>query len=179
MKKDISWLQSINSESNELCTAPFWIVKPIFLKVIFINLKDTILLFINFWTLCKRSIASGAKKSKVSKVNGMKHDFETCFLMFYHFICTNFKRCLSRSKTPVFNLTTGESLVKCTQTCFSPIHPYTRTSDGLSFDLPSHGSIKKFTGVYFFIDISTRRNISNMTSLTRSCRYLKLGSSLQ
>jgi hypothetical protein len=42
------------------------------------------LLFITFWTLCKRLAASGARKPKMSKANDMKtlYSYElTCFYL--------------------------------------------------------------------------------------------------
>jgi len=82
-------------------------------------------------------------------------------------------------KGPTPNPTSVETSVKSTQACFPPSHPYTITSAGLSVDLLSSGSVKKFTDASFFTDIPVRLNISKSTSLTKSCLYLKSGSSLQ
>jgi hypothetical protein len=43
------------------------------------------LLFITFWTLCKRLTAAGARKSKMLKANGMK----ACWLSKYTFCDEN------------------------------------------------------------------------------------------
>ena len=59
------------------------------------------------------------------------------------------------------NPTSGETLVKSTQACFPPTHPYTIASAGLRVDLLSSGSVRKFTCASFFTDIPARLNISN------------------
>jgi hypothetical protein len=82
-------------------------------------------------------------------------------------------------KVPVPNSTSGETPVKSTHACFPPTHPYTITSAGLRVYCPSRGSVKKFTGAFFFTDIHARLKISKRTSRTKSCLYLKPGSSLQ
>jgi hypothetical protein len=82
-------------------------------------------------------------------------------------------------KSPTHNTTSGETPIKTTQTCFPPIHQYTRTSARRSVDLPSCGSVKKFTSVSFFTEISACLKISKSTSLTKSCMYLKPKNSLQ
>ena len=82
-------------------------------------------------------------------------------------------------KCPTPNPTSSETPVKSTQACFPPTHPYTIPSAGLSVDLLSSGSVRKFTGAFFFNDIPARLIISKNTSLTKSCLYLKPRSSLQ
>ncbi|MFS7943372.1 hypothetical protein Hanom_Chr06g00499561 [Helianthus anomalus] len=69
--------------------------------------------------------------------------------------------------------------VKSTHACFPHSHPKTRMSEGRSVDLPSNGSVKKFTGASFFTEIPARLRTSYSTSRTKSCQYLKPGNSLQ
>ncbi|MFS7952198.1 hypothetical protein Hanom_Chr07g00604151 [Helianthus anomalus] len=52
-------------------------------------------------------------------------------------------------------------------------------SAGRRVDLPSNGSVKKLTGASFLAEIPAHLNMSKRTSLTKSCRYLNPGSSLQ
>ncbi|MFS7907612.1 hypothetical protein Hanom_Chr01g00073361 [Helianthus anomalus] len=52
-------------------------------------------------------------------------------------------------------------------------------SAGRKVDLPSKGSVRKFTGASFLAEIPARLRTSHNTSLTQSCRYLNPGSSLQ
>jgi len=145
------------------------------------DLEDITLLCMTFWTLCRRSTASGARKPKVSKANGIK----ACWLSEHAFSClaslldATFRAVCPTVKGLTPNPTSGETPVKSTQTCFPPTHPYTITSAGLNVDLLSSGSVKKFIGASFFTDIPARLNISKSTSLTKSCLYLNPGSSLQ
>ncbi|MFS7972086.1 hypothetical protein Hanom_Chr09g00840641 [Helianthus anomalus] len=46
--------------------------------------------------------------------------------------------------------TRGDTPVKSTHACFPPSHPKTRMSADRSVDLPSKGSVKKFTGAFLF-----------------------------
>ncbi|MFS7986143.1 hypothetical protein Hanom_Chr11g01006941 [Helianthus anomalus] len=50
------------------------------------------------------------------------------------------------------SLMRGDTLVKSTHVCFPPSHPKTRMSAGRREDLPSNGSVKKFTGASFFAE---------------------------
>ncbi|PNX76148.1 trafficking protein particle complex subunit 1-like protein, partial [Trifolium pratense] len=68
----------------------------------------------------------------------------------------SFEGCLSYSKISTPSSTSGETPVKSTQACFPPTHPNTRTFVGRSVDLPSCGSVKKFTGASFFTEIPAR-----------------------
>jgi len=145
------------------------------------DLGDITWLCITFWTLCRSSTASGARKPKVSKANGIK----TCWLSEHAFSCSAtlldaaFRAACPTVKGPTPNPTSGETPVKSTQACFPPTHPYTIISAGLSVDLLSSGSVRKFIRTSFFTDIPARLNISKSTSLTKSCLYLNPGSSLQ
>ena len=147
----------------------------------FLDLGDMTLLCMTFWTLCRRSIASGARKLKLSKANGIK----TWWLSEHAFSClvtlldATFRAACPTIKGPAPNPTSGETLVKSTQSCFPPTHSYTITSADLSVDLLSSGSVRKFTGASFFTDIPVGLKISKSISLTKSCLYLKPGSSLQ
>ncbi|KAK2368527.1 hypothetical protein QL285_081715 [Trifolium repens] len=104
------------------------------------------------------STTSGAKNPNVSNANGIK----ACWLSKHAFSCLTtlfeaaFRAAYPAIKSLVLNPTSGETPVKSTQTCFPPIQPYTRTSAGLSVDLPSCGSVKKFTGASFFTDTPAR-----------------------
>lgn len=159
---------------------PFWMEKSLPLETTFIDLGDTTLLFISLWTLCKISIAFGARKPKVSKIYGMK----VCWLSEHAFSClTTLLEATLRVvclivKPLVHSPTSGETPFNSTQACLPHTHPYTRISVGLIVDIPSCGSVNKFTDASFFIDTPVHQNISNMTSLTRSCQYLKPGMSL-
>jgi hypothetical protein len=82
-------------------------------------------------------------------------------------------------KSSIFGSTIGETLVKSTQVCFPHIQLYTRIFACLSVDLPSCGSFNKFTDASFFTNTSKHLKMSQRTSLTKSCIYLKSGSSLQ
>jgi len=123
--------------------------KPIFVNTTFMDLGDMTLLCMTFWTLCRRSTTSSARKPKVSKANGIK----TCWLSEHVFSCltplldTAFKAACPFIKGLTPNLTSGETLVKSTHTCFPRTHPYTITSTCLSVDLLSSWSFRKFTGV--------------------------------
>jgi len=103
----------------------------------------------------------------------------TRFLMFCHFAWRIFRVVYPTVKGPTPNPTSGETSIKSTHACFPPTHPYTISSTGLSVDLLSSGSVRKFTDASFFTDTPARLNISKSTSLTKSCLYLKPGSSLQ
>lgn len=127
------------------------------------------------------SIASGARKSKVSKENGMK----ACWLLEHAFSCLtillekNLWAVCPTKKPPVLSTAIGETPIKSTNACFPPIHPYPKTHVGLRVDLLSHGSVKKFTGASFFTNTHTRLNIWNRTFLTKSYRYLSSRGYLQ
>ncbi|MFS8029011.1 hypothetical protein Hanom_Chr16g01517321 [Helianthus anomalus] len=45
-------------------------------------------------------------------------------------------------------------------------------SAGRKVDLPSKGSVRKFTGASFLAEIPARLRTLHNTSLTKSCRYL-------
>jgi len=144
--------------------------KPILVNTIFMDLGDMTLLCMTFWTLCRRSTTSGARKSKVSKANGIK----TCRLSEHTLSClatlldATFRVVCHTVKGPTPNPTSGETPVKSTQACFPPTHPYIITSAGLSVDLLSNGSVRKFTNASFFTHIPARLNISKSTSLTKN-----------
>lgn len=59
---------------------------------------------------------------------------------------------------------------------FPPIHPNTKLLTGLSVDLPSEESVKKFRGGSFLTKIPARLNMSKRTLPSRSCGYLPLWS---
>jgi hypothetical protein len=103
----------------------------------------------------------------------------TCLLIFCHFTWCNFEAVYPTVKFSVVNPTRGENPVKSTYACFPPTQPYTKTSADLNVDLPSSGSVKKFTCASFFTDTHARLKTSKMTSRTRSFLYLKPRSSRQ
>jgi hypothetical protein len=86
-----------------ICAAnPFCMIKSILLKTTSIDLRETTLLCMSFWTLCKRSTLSGARNSKVSNVKWYKSTLivRIHFLMFGRFVWSSFKGRLSRNKIP-------------------------------------------------------------------------------
>jgi hypothetical protein len=87
----------------------------------------------------------------------------SCFATLYE---AAFKADCPIVKPRLLNPTRGETPVRSTHACFPPTHPKTKTSAGLSVDLPSIGSVKKFTGASFLTEIPTRLNISKRTSIT-------------
>jgi hypothetical protein len=58
------------------------------------------------------------------------------------------------------NPTSKDTPVKSTHAYFPPTHPYTKISVGLSVDLLSSESVKKFTCVSFFTDDITNKVMS-------------------
>lgn len=112
--------------------------KLIILKIIFIDLEGTTLLFISLRTLYKRPYVSSVRKSKVSKINGMK----IYWLLEHTFSCLTtllepiLRASCTTVKPLVFTHTSGETQVKSIQTCFPLTHPYTITFADLSVDLP-------------------------------------------
>lgn len=55
----------------------------------------------------------------------------------------------------------------------------THASTSLRVNFPSSGSVKKFTGAYFFTYTHARLNISNKIFITKPCQYLNSEISLQ
>jgi hypothetical protein len=88
--------------------------KLILLKITFIVLGDTTLLFITFWIFCRRLTTYDARKLKGSNVNDMK----TCWLSEYIFSClTTLLEVVLRAACPTIevwtlNPTSGETSVK-------------------------------------------------------------------
>ncbi|KAJ0805554.1 hypothetical protein HanPI659440_Chr02g0079631 [Helianthus annuus] len=126
-------------------------------------------------------MASGAREPKVSNAKGIK----TCWFSAQALAClsTFFDSALLAASpaTNPFSLkpTKGETPVRCTQACFLPAQPKTSRSAGRRVDLPSIGSVRKFTGASFLAEIPALLKMSPKTSRTQSCRYLNPGSSLQ
>jgi hypothetical protein len=73
----------------------------------------------------------------------------------------------STVKFPVVNSTSEKTAVKFTHACFHLTHSYTRTSVDLSVDLPSAGSVKKFTDSFFVIDTPACLKTSKRTLLNK------------
>jgi hypothetical protein len=99
--------------ATSYATNPFCIANSNLWKTTFMYLGDTILLCMTFWTIFKRFTAFGAKKLKVSNANAIKKRVEAAL------------RCPSNNKISNPQSYKGETLVKSTQACFSPIQPYT------------------------------------------------------
>lgn len=97
--------------------------------------------------------------------------FKTYFFIFDHFTWSRFESFLTHNKT------SSPQSSSHMHVFFLP-HPYTRTYICLSVDILSHGSVKNFTGVTFFINTYVCRNIKKYF-LNKSCRYLKSEISLQ
>ncbi|KAJ0872045.1 hypothetical protein HanRHA438_Chr11g0519331 [Helianthus annuus] len=133
------------------------------------------------WTLVRNWIASGAREPNVSKAKGTK----TCWFSAQALAClsTFFDSAFLAAcpATNPFSLkpTRGETPVRSTQACFPLAHPKTSRSAGRRVDLPSIGSVRKFTGASFLDEIPALLRMSHKTSRTQSCRYLNPGSSLQ
>ncbi|MFS7951133.1 hypothetical protein Hanom_Chr07g00591371 [Helianthus anomalus] len=126
-------------------------------------------------------MASGAREPKVSKAKGIK----TCWFSAQALAClsTFFDSAflvVSPGTNPFsFKPTKGENLREVYTSMFPPAQPKTSRSAGRRVDLPSIGSVRKFTGVSFLAEIPALLKMSPKTSRTQSCRYLNPGSSLQ
>jgi len=70
---------------------------------------------------------------------------------------------ITKSPTPQVGRPTNPA--KSAHAHFSLINLFIRTSAGISVDLLSSGSVKKFTCASFFTNISNHLNISKITSL--------------
>jgi hypothetical protein len=145
------------------------LLKNIFIDIVMYNTSNSFQKIYNI----------SVKKPKISKqifYKNMSIEW-TSFLVFDRFDWSNFEGCSSLSK--IFNLTSGETSVKSTHACFAPTQSQIRTSAVLKVDLPSRGLVYKFTYTSFFTYTHVRLKMSQRTSLTKSCLYLKSESFLQ
>lgn len=135
---------------HQIASLPYFRWKKNSLKKYIHCLKRQTLLCLSLFTPYKRSTASDVIKQKVSKTNGM----QACWMSEHDFsrLATLLEAALrvvsSTVKTLVLRPTCGETPIKSTHACFLSTHPYTRTFDDLSVDLPSHGLfLHKYLGM--------------------------------
>jgi len=150
--------------------------KSILVNTIFIDLGDIILLCIILWTLCRRSTTFDARKPKVSKANGIK----ACWLSEHDFSCLTtlldsaFRAACPTVKAPTPKLTSGETPSQV-HTCMFSSNPFV------------HHNIcrpKCRSSILWVSQKVHRRLLLHRYSrppefITKSCLYLKSGSSLQ
>jgi hypothetical protein len=159
-----NYIQMKDKWVTSCATNYFWMLKLILLKIIFIVLGDTTLLFIIFWTLCKRpSLWCYGVKS-------VKHKWcEKMLTAEYIFSClttlpeASWRATCNTVKVSVFNLTNGETTAKFTLACFPSAHSYTITSVSLRVDLWICQKVHKylFFRRYFCAFKNIKKNISD------------------
>lgn len=148
-------------------------------KTILFRLGNTSLLFISFWTFGKKNVLFLVLRNVKGKWYESMLIIETGFLMFDRFTWSGFESCLSHTKMSsslTHKLRNSSQFHTSMFPSYPPIHqniccPKCRFL--LMWDS------KQFLGAFFFTDTPTRRNISNMTCLISSYRYLKPRSFLQ